>query len=95
MDIGRTLLAARSMPHREMILFAELWTKQQPERGVLARIKDVPVDLSRTPVSAMYEDNLTELVYLIPRPTRNGTWDLIVGDTFDAGEGDCTEEYQQ
>jgi glycine/D-amino acid oxidase-like deaminating enzyme len=43
----------------------------------------------------MYEDDLAKLVYLIPRPGRKGTWDLIVGGTFDMGEGDCTEEYKQ
>jgi len=66
-----------------------------PVRGVLAHIRNVPLDLSRVPVSAMYEDDLTKLVYLIPRPGSNGTWDLIVGGTFDMGEGECTEEYKQ
>jgi glycine/D-amino acid oxidase-like deaminating enzyme len=66
-----------------------------PVRGILAHIKDVQLDLSRVPVSAMYEDNLTNLVYLIPRPGRNGSWDLIVGGTFDMGEGECTEQYKQ
>ncbi len=65
-----------------------------PVRGVLAHIKDVALDLSNVPVSAMYEDDLTQLVYLIPRPGRNGRWDLIVGGTFDKGEGECSEEYK-
>ncbi len=67
-----------------------------PVRGVLAHFKNVPLDLSRVPVSAMYEDDLTKLVYLIPRPGKNpGTWDCIAGGTFDKGEGECTDDYKR
>jgi hypothetical protein len=65
-----------------------------PVRGVLAHLKNVPIDLSCTPVSAMYEDDLTKLVYLIPRPGAGGRWDLIVGGTFDMGQGECPDEYK-
>lgn len=68
----------------------------EPVRGVLGHIKNVPLpQLGTIPTSAMYEDDLSKLVYLTPRPGRGKEWDLIVGGTFDKGQGECTEEYKR
>jgi hypothetical protein len=86
--------------------------KVVPVRGVLAHFRKIPIDLSRVPVSAMFEDDLARLAYLVPRPADRAAqisgsskmttgsakgliYDLILGGTFDVGEGECTESYMR
>ncbi len=69
-------------------------TKVQPVRGVLGHIKNVQLgDIQDIQTSAMFEDDLSKLVYLTPRPGRGEEWDLIIGGTFQIGEGTCTDKY--
>jgi|GEM_PF-3257666 glycine/D-amino acid oxidase-like deaminating enzyme len=63
----------------------------QPIRGVLGHFS-ASFEPGVTPISIMDEEG-ADLLYLIPRPGNiPGTWELVLGGTFDVGVGICGKE---